>query len=191
MGLRIPRWDNARSYRACHYRRLNSPLGSLAIAWSEIIGRSPCVVHMLGPSCTADEADGKASNAKPNSNPLTATSDAALTRSFHRHGNPMNAILDNTYSRSWRALGENLPVPTAILCVSAHWTTRGVTMVNVKERPRTIHDFGGFPAELYAEQYPAPGAPHVARVVIDLVRSTHVEPDVGSCSSPSGERAFG
>ena len=97
---------------------------------------------------------------------------------FIGHGNPMNAIEDNTYSRSWRELGERLPAPTAILCVSAHWTTSGVTMVNVKERPQTIHDFGGVPAELYAPQYPAPGAPHVARAVIDMVRSTPVEPDV-------------
>ena len=97
---------------------------------------------------------------------------------FIGHGSPMNAIEDNTYSRSWRELGESLPAPIAILCVSAHWTTRGLTKVNVKEWPQTIHDFGGFPAELYAQKYPAPGAPLVARAVINVVRSTRVEPDV-------------
>lgn len=62
---------------------------------------------------------------------------------FIGHGNPMNAIEDNTYSRSWRKLGDSLPVPHAILVVSAHWMTRGTTLVNVKQKPETIHDFGG------------------------------------------------
>jgi 4,5-DOPA dioxygenase extradiol len=96
---------------------------------------------------------------------------------FIGHGNPMNAIEDNAYSRSWRALGESLPTPRAILCVSAHWTTHGSTLAHVGERPKTIHDFGGFPRELYAQQYPAPGAPDVAKATIDFVRSSHLEPD--------------
>lgn len=97
---------------------------------------------------------------------------------FVGHGNPMNAIEDSPYSRAWQALGESLPAPRAILCVSAHWMTRGATLAHVGARPKTIHDFGGFPRELYAQQYPAPGAPDVAAATIELVRSSHVEPDM-------------
>ena len=96
---------------------------------------------------------------------------------FIGHGNPMNAIEDNAYSRSWRALGETLPTPRAILCISAHWMTRGATLVHVGERPKTIHDFGGFPREMYMQQYPAHGAPDIAQATIDLVRLSHIEPD--------------
>jgi 4,5-DOPA dioxygenase extradiol len=96
---------------------------------------------------------------------------------FVGHGNPMNAIEDNAYSRTWRAVGEALPTPRAILCVSAHWMTRGTTLVHVGERPKTIHDFGGFPRELYLQQYPAPGAPEIAEATIKLVRSSHLQTD--------------
>jgi len=96
---------------------------------------------------------------------------------FVGHGSPMNAIEDNAWSRQWRAVGEQLPMPNAILCVSAHWMTRGATLADVSAQPRTIHDFGGFPAALYAQQYPAPGAPQVAAAAIELVRATHVEAD--------------
>jgi 4,5-DOPA dioxygenase extradiol len=96
---------------------------------------------------------------------------------FVGHGNPMNAIEDNYYSRAWRAMGERLPTPHAILCVSAHWMTRGTTLVHIGARPKTIHDFGGFPRELYAQQYPAPGAPDTAKAAIELVRSSHLETD--------------
>jgi len=96
---------------------------------------------------------------------------------FVGHGSPMNAISDNAYSRSWHQLGEELPTPKAILCVSAHWMTRGTTLVHVGSRPKTIHDFGGFPQELFDQQYPAPGAPEVAQATIDLVRSSHLKGD--------------
>ena len=96
---------------------------------------------------------------------------------FVGHGNPMNAIEDNAYSRSWRAMGEKLPTPRAILCVSAHWMTQGTTLVHIGERPKTIHDFGGFPRELYQQQYPAPGAPDIAEATIELVRSSHLQTD--------------
>lgn len=96
---------------------------------------------------------------------------------FVGHGSPMNAITDNVYSREWGRLGESLPTPAAILCVSAHWMTRGTTLVHVGSRPKTIHDFGGFPQALFDQQYPAPGAPDMAEAAIELVRSSHLEAD--------------
>ncbi|RYD57145.1 MAG: 4,5-DOPA dioxygenase extradiol [Sphingobacteriales bacterium] len=95
---------------------------------------------------------------------------------FVGHGNPMNAILRNEFSAKWQQLGRELPRPKAILSVSAHWLTRG-TFVTAMERPKTIHDFGGFPKELFAQQYDAPGAPDVASETKRLVKSTTVHED--------------
>jgi len=86
---------------------------------------------------------------------------------FFGHGNPMNAIEDNAYSRTWAALGQKLPRPKAILCVSAHWYLPA-TLVTAIEKPRTIHDFGGFPRPLYDVQYPAPGDLDLCRRVQQL-----------------------
>ena len=87
---------------------------------------------------------------------------------FLGHGSPMNAIEDNAYRRSWQALGQkfgsDFPQPQLILCISAHWLTRG-WQLTAMEKPKTIHDFGGFPQALFDQQYPAPGAPAITQEI--------------------------
>ena len=95
---------------------------------------------------------------------------------FIGHGSPMNGIEDNEFSQRWTQMAKEIPVPAAVLVVSAHWFTKG-TRVTAMDFPKTIHDFGGFPQELFDVQYPAPGNPHLAKETVSLLHSAHVELD--------------
>jgi len=95
---------------------------------------------------------------------------------FLGHGSPMNAIEENEFVTGFRNVAKNIPHPIAILCVSAHWETRG-TFVTSMQNPPTIHDFGGFPKALFDVQYPAPGSPELAQEVRNLVQGVEVGMD--------------
>jgi 4,5-DOPA dioxygenase extradiol len=92
---------------------------------------------------------------------------------FFGHGSPMNAIEENEFSKEWERIGKSMPKPNAILCISAHWLTRGA-FVTAMEKPKTIHDFGGFPEALFAVDYPAPGSPALAKETASLVQDVHI-----------------
>ena len=101
---------------------------------------------------------------------------ARMPVAFFGHGSPMNTLDRNRYTEAWRKVGDSIPTPKAIVCVSAHWYTEG-TAVTAMSRPRTIHDFYGFPQALFDIQYPAPGQPGIARRVRDLLAPVDVALD--------------
>jgi len=106
------------------------------------------------------------------------TQSSRMPAIFIGHGNPMNALASNQYTDGWRQLGQRVPTPRAIVCVSAHWYVPTVAVTAMRQ-PRTIHDFGGFPRELYAVSYPAPGSPELAQRVASLLAPLPVELDHG------------
>ena len=95
---------------------------------------------------------------------------------FVGHGSPMNGIEDNEFSSRWNRMAREIPVPKAVLVVSAHWFTKG-TQITAMDFPKTIHDFGGFPQELFDVRYPAPGNTILARETVDIIKSAKVELD--------------
>lgn len=106
----------------------------------------------------------------------TGASTAPLPVTFFGHGNPLNAVQHNAYTEAWSVIGAGVPRPRAVLAISAHWLLPCTAVTSVAA-PRTIHDFGGFPRELYEVQYAAPGDPRLAREICDLLQPLPVALD--------------
>lgn len=104
------------------------------------------------------------------------TDDQLMPVLFIGHGSPMNGIENNLFSNNWKQLAKEIPTPKAVLVISAHWLSRG-TRITAMDLPPTIHDFGGFPKELFDVQYPAPGNPQLAKETASIITSTQVELD--------------
>ena len=111
--------------------------------------------------------------------PESPASTVRMPAAFFGHGSPMNALETNRYTSAWRAFGASVPRPRAILVVSAHWYINA-TAVTAMPAPRTIHDFYGFPQELFDVQYPAPGLPGLVEEISDTVHPTWIGADVDS-----------
>jgi 4,5-DOPA dioxygenase extradiol len=117
----------------------------------------------------------KLTDLKSLTDPLPTTPEMPVF--FFGHGSPMNAIEQNEFTQGWKNSIKNLPKPNAILCISAHWETKG-TFVTAMEKPKTIHDFGGFPQALFDVQYPAPGDLALANDIKSTIKKTTVEHDL-------------
>jgi 4,5-DOPA dioxygenase extradiol len=117
----------------------------------------------------------KLTDLKSLTDPLPTTPEMPVF--FFGHGSPMNAIEQNEFTQGWKNSILNLPKPNAILCISAHWETKG-TFVTAMEKPKTIHDFGGFPQALFDVQYPAPGDLALANDIKSTIKKTTVEHDL-------------
>ncbi len=120
--------------------------------------------------------DAGTGSAAKSTHTMTSLTSSRMPAVFLGHGSPMNALEENAYTEVWRRLGASLPRPSAILAISAHWTTRG-TSVTAMAAPTTIHDFGGFPQALFDVRYPAPGDPALATRVGQLLAPLAVRPD--------------